>query len=277
MSVINKKPYAQSVLDTLSAENISSLKTLLNGASTTLFRSFINNSNPITASDKGVSHCVLEAKNVVFTGYLIFNNSYCVLFAYQEKSQKMQIVELDYENSEYSLIEEELSIEELRRIIEDKSIEAGDVEGYVTEDELPEKVESGIEQSLLNGSLKTALQSKALGVSEFPLTSDIDNQHSVVNAGLLPNGDMSDLTESDIEKLTFTLNRIINKGWLKTGTSSAIRLSSVIYGSGMISIVASNVVFTSTNTMLSGASYKVFLDTDNASYEYAQGSYSSQS
>lgn len=148
---------------------------------------------------------------------------------------------------------------------------------YVTEAELeqqvPTMVATGIGQSLINGELKTVLQSKTLSVAEFPLTSDIDTQHSVVNAGLLPNGDMEDLSESEIAKITLTLNRIINKGWLKTGTTGAIQICKVMYDPTIISIVANSVVFSDNNTMLSGQSYLITLDIANASYDYAVGSY----
>ena len=142
----------------------------------------------------------------------------------------------------------------------------------VTETELPEKIEQGIETSLLNGSLKTVLQAKTFGIVDFPLTSDIDNQHATVNEGLLPNGDMSDLTETQINRIANTMKRIINKGWLKTSIS-AINLTSVMYGSDAISIVASSVVFKN-NALSTGQSYRIFLDIANSSYEYSQDSYS---
>jgi len=145
------------------------------------------------------------------------------------------------------------------------------------EQELPEKIEQGIESSLVNGSLKTVLQNKSLSVSEFPLTSDIDTQHLVVNAGLLPNGDMEDLSESDISKLTLTLNRIINKGWLKVSSTTAIRLTDVFYTNDGIFVVASTITFGSNNTLAAGSSYKIFLDPANALYEYEKCTYSSNS
>lgn len=142
----------------------------------------------------------------------------------------------------------------------------------ISEAELPEKIEQGIEASLLNGELKTVLQAKTFGIVDFPLTSDIDTQHATVNEGKLPNGDMEELTESQINKIANTMKRIINKGWLKTSIS-AINLTSVMYGSDAISIVASSVVFKN-NALSTGQSYRIFLDIANSSYEYSQDSYS---
>ena len=48
MSVINKKPYVQTVIESLTGEQLSSLATLLNGALSTKFKSFINNTYAFT-------------------------------------------------------------------------------------------------------------------------------------------------------------------------------------------------------------------------------------
>lgn len=116
MSVLNKKPYAQSVIESLTGEQLSTLASLLNGAVSTKFRSFINNSYPITNDDKGVSHCVLETKDEVFTGYLLYNNSYCVLLSYNA-SQEMKIVKILLSEDKYEIVNEELSISELRGMV----------------------------------------------------------------------------------------------------------------------------------------------------------------
>ena len=129
MSVLNRKPYVQSVLGSLTDAQTTTLATLIDGASETLFRSFVNVSYPITASDKGVAHCVLETKDKVFTGYLVFNNTYCVLFAYND-NQEMDIVKIDYENDKYELVNEELNITEFRACLEERK-EGQDVDGIV--------------------------------------------------------------------------------------------------------------------------------------------------
>ena len=129
MSVLNRKPYVQSVLGSLTDAQTTSLATLIDGASETLFRSFVNVSYPLTTSDKGVAHCVLETKDKVFTGYLVFNNTYCVLFAYND-NQEMDIVKIDYANDKYELVNEELNITEFRACLEERK-EGQDVDGIV--------------------------------------------------------------------------------------------------------------------------------------------------
>lgn len=119
MSVINKKPYIQKAVESLSQENLEALQTLVNGATSTLFRSYINPSYVFTEDDKGVAHCVLETPDNVFTGYLIYTDTYCVLVCYNgEKTQKMFTIKLDYENKKYSTVDEDLNINEFRRIVE---------------------------------------------------------------------------------------------------------------------------------------------------------------
>ena len=116
MSVINKKPYIESVLGSLTQKQKDDLQDLINGAAS-IFRSYINLTAPITSDDKGVNHCVLEAKDKVFTGYLVYTDDYCVMFAYNGNSQAMQIVELYPTVDGYKIIDEELSVFEFRTYV----------------------------------------------------------------------------------------------------------------------------------------------------------------
>lgn len=119
MSVLNKKPFIKKILEETSDTDLSALNKMLNGASETVFKSFINLSYPITSSDKGVKHCVLETKESVFTGYLLYNDLHCVLVGYESgKSQKMFSLVLDIANDSYSIVDEELSILELRQLVQ---------------------------------------------------------------------------------------------------------------------------------------------------------------
>lgn len=133
MSTINKKPYIQSVLESLTQDNLTSLIGLVNGGEgAQIFRSFINTSYNLTTDDEGIKRIVLEAKDEVYTGYLIFTDTYCVVVAYNGPlSQKLKVLVLDYEADTYEIVDEELSIEEFRRLIEGRTtnliVQANDV------------------------------------------------------------------------------------------------------------------------------------------------------
>lgn len=131
MSAINKQPFIHKVIATLTKSNLTSLQALLNGAETTIFRSYLNSNYAFTTDDKGIRHCVFEAENEVFTGYLIYNNSYCVLVAYKENSQELKEIKIDYANKKYTIIDEELDINEFRRLVDnsktDLVVELNDV------------------------------------------------------------------------------------------------------------------------------------------------------
>lgn len=166
-----------------------------------------------------------------------------------------------------------ITVDEVKEMV-GEGVEGAD-DQYVSEKELPGKIEQGIEASLLNGDLKDVLQAKSLSVADFPLTLDIDNQHSTVNEGLLPNGDMEELTETQINKIANTLKRVINKGWLRISTLRSLKLTSIMYNTDVISITASSLVF-SGGAIISGISRLITLDIANASYSYSEGTYTPQ-
>ena len=118
MSILNKKPYAQQVVESLGQEELQSLAIAINGGGQKIFRSYLNLSAPFTSDDKGAKHCVFEAQDAIFTGYLCYNDYYCVLFTYTDtKNQEMKIIKIDYVNDKYEFVDEELSINEFRQIV----------------------------------------------------------------------------------------------------------------------------------------------------------------
>lgn len=132
MSKINGKPFIQSVIDSLTDELKSTLTSLINGSNQTpSIRSLINPASGITNSDKNkVQHIVLETWNKVYTGYLIYNNSYCVFISYQRNTQELTVLNINLTNNVYTVVREYLSIVELRFLLRDYipgSIEVSDI------------------------------------------------------------------------------------------------------------------------------------------------------
>ena len=119
MSKIQGKPFTEKVIGSLTDELRESLLGLVNGSNQTpAFRSMINANNYITGADKDkVQHIVLETWNKTYTGYLIYNDTYCVLIAYANNTQDLCIVNINLTNQTYALVKEVLTILELRFIL----------------------------------------------------------------------------------------------------------------------------------------------------------------
>ena len=148
MSKIQGKPFIESVLDTLNDTQKTTLLSYVNGTNKNpQFRSLINSENWITklaGEDTGdydkVSHIILETYNKTYTGYLIYNASYCVLIAYQLNSQELNVLDINLTNKSYKIVKEPLSILELRFELE----EAKEGTDVISD------VESAIENGTLN-------------------------------------------------------------------------------------------------------------------------------
>ena len=118
MSKLQGKPFIEQVVSTLSDEQKSAFITLLNGTSAPVFRSLINPNSYIGETDLNkVSHIILETYNKTYTGYLVYNTSYCVLIGYQLNSQELSMLDIDIANKTYRLIKQPLSILELRVVL----------------------------------------------------------------------------------------------------------------------------------------------------------------
>lgn len=137
MSKVQGKPFIQLVVDTL-GDLKSDLLDLVNGSDKTPeFRSLINQSAKITGSDKNkVQFVTLETWAKVYTGYLIYNNSYCVLVAFTNNTQLLTTLNIDVTKQTFTTVKEYLDINEFRRYLEeaDEHIVAGEIDsGSATE------------------------------------------------------------------------------------------------------------------------------------------------
>lgn len=122
MSRVQAKPYIESVIGSLSDEQKSALKSLINGYSKTpTFRSLTNKSHAITTDDKGVKFVALEMPDGVETGYLMYTDTYCALASFHENTQEMNLWEIDVTGQTCERVDEELSILELRSTLFDEA------------------------------------------------------------------------------------------------------------------------------------------------------------
>lgn len=132
MSVINKKPYIASVIEALSEDELASLKDLINGGQDVAdFYSLINDDYSINEVEDEVSLVNLETKEGVFTGYLIWKSGLKVLLSFEATDkQSMKILQIDATNKTYSLVEQKLSINELRGYLAEGSGSSGGTKLY---------------------------------------------------------------------------------------------------------------------------------------------------
>lgn len=130
MSIIDKKPFINKVIETLTDEQKTTLKSLINGGGDgPISRSIIpfgNIPTILSVSDKGIKEVKLEVSKTsgqnIYLGYLVYNDSYCVLISYSgKKNQQLSLIELNLNegNWSYQVRNCDLTILELRSELDD--------------------------------------------------------------------------------------------------------------------------------------------------------------
>jgi hypothetical protein len=116
MSKIQDVPFISKVIGSLTDELKADLLDLINGEEKTpALRSLINNDYAITDSDKGkVQFVTLETYKGNYTGYLIYNASYCELVAFKGNTQALDQLYINVAKHTFSFVNEALTILELR-------------------------------------------------------------------------------------------------------------------------------------------------------------------
>ena len=123
MSTINKKAFISKVLESLTSEQLTTLKGLVNGSTEPTFKSLINSTYGITSSDKGVKHIILETEERTFSGYLIYNNTYCMMITYALNTQELSMFHILLNDKKVKAVSEYLDIDELRTLLDDSLID----------------------------------------------------------------------------------------------------------------------------------------------------------
>lgn len=116
MSKIQDVPFISKVIGSLTDELKADLLDLINGdEKTPALRSLINNTYAITDDDKGkVQFVTLETYKGNYTGYLIYNASYCELIAFKGNTQALDQLYINVAKHTFSFVNEALTILELR-------------------------------------------------------------------------------------------------------------------------------------------------------------------
>ena len=124
MSILRKIPKIEQVLDNMSLESLKRLESLMNsGNGATETYTLFGGENKLNYENKdlGVWYCniELERNKSVETGFLIWESETKALFISFDITQCLKEYEIDLTNYTFVLINEKLSIEEFRRVLED--------------------------------------------------------------------------------------------------------------------------------------------------------------
>ena len=124
MSILRKIPKIEQVLDDMSIESLKRLESLMNsGNGATDTYTLFGGENKLNYEDKdlGVWYCniELERNKSVETGFLIWESETKALFVSYDITQCLKEYEIDLTTYTYVKINEKLSIEEFRRVLED--------------------------------------------------------------------------------------------------------------------------------------------------------------
>ncbi len=124
MSILRKIPKIEQVLDNMSIESLKRLESLMNsGNGATETYTLFGGENKLNYENKdlGVWYCniELERNKSVETGFLIWESQTKALFVSFDITQCLKEYEIDLTNYTYVKINEKLSIEEFRRVLED--------------------------------------------------------------------------------------------------------------------------------------------------------------
>ena len=126
MSTINKKPFIKKLLASMGENDLVTLSTLMDGEGdqAAIFRTLnireFGNRLHITETDLGVHLCDLEIGTSLFKGYLIYNETYCVLLQFTD-FQRIQMFKIGDDKLSYDIVDEYLDINELRSELDDRA------------------------------------------------------------------------------------------------------------------------------------------------------------
>lgn len=129
MSVLNKKPFIQSFIESLSSSDKTALLNAINGSGTSSKYSLVLRNLSVSTP---IEKCSLETKTRIYNCYKIYKN-YKITFLTYGQGQDMGIYQIDYPYYEKELkgkINEPLSINELRRYLEEAgaTIDSGEID-----------------------------------------------------------------------------------------------------------------------------------------------------
>ena len=119
MSFIGSKPFVQKMFALMSAEQLTTLNSLVNDLGDPIFVNF----NEISEDNKGVSYVRLTFSELYLNshfGFLIYiDDDNCGFFSFQDGFEEMKSIKIDPVNHKYWNLQQHLTAEEFRRALDD--------------------------------------------------------------------------------------------------------------------------------------------------------------
>ena len=118
MSVIKKTPFIHSVLASLDETLIEKLISAIDSPNSIVEASILPGSNLSNFADDVTTVKIKLTSDITVKGILIYNDAYCVLIGYGG-TQCLTLTQINPTTKKFKAIHEHLTIEELRRAIDD--------------------------------------------------------------------------------------------------------------------------------------------------------------
>ena len=129
MSVIGKKPFINTIIDECNKTQVESIVALLNNLGTPSLVALYGDDNLISSANIGVNYVTLKMNEVLAlipTGILVYlDNSHCGFFVVNTNSDNITEYVIDPVARTYLIVNEYLTVEELRQVCGDRLVEVG--------------------------------------------------------------------------------------------------------------------------------------------------------
>lgn len=169
MNGMNFKPFISKLLDSLSDKDIGTFASLIDRHSNDFKKRLLSE---ITTDDKGVGLFTIQLdKETIRTGYLVYNDNYCVLLGYVSNSERVVEYELDLTTQTYVAIKEYLTTDYLRHEVAIRATAAGELGDVVEIKEVNTLPTEGEED--------TIYLSETNGISEGLVDIPVPNQSDI--------------------------------------------------------------------------------------------------
>lgn len=179
MSVIGKKPFVNTILDSLTVTQLTTLQGLVNNLGTPTLVALYGNDGIISSSNLGVSYVTFKLEEIsqkIVKGILCYkDNAHCGLFVFNDTGSAIDSYQIDPVNKKYIIVNEHLTAAEFRSAIDDEfETESGEVADLEWVNSVKDHI-TEVEDSIVIDNLKpTVIYLNGKIFPSFPTTGSYD-------------------------------------------------------------------------------------------------------